>query len=355
MVLQTPKSQANVQTDLPNSRVGKNWKRNLIGILISVLCLGFIAWKINFAELKSALATFQWNYLILGLLSLVFGYTMRIVRWSSMLRAAGAKVLVSACVAPFLGSIAMNNTLPMRVGDVMRALVFPSAIGVGKTTATGSLVMERLVDLMTLLACLMIGLALSPRAHLPEWLAATSVTLALSGGVTLALVFLFSGRLSRLFSSLATRPNADQTSGSGRIYSTLGELLSSFNAMSRLPVLVSLSGLSVFVWMGEAGLFWALLRGFGLDAGPETAIIVMAIATLSTLVPSSPGYVGPFHLAAYAAISMLGGTSGQAASFAIVSHLAVWLPTTLAGAIAILLNPQLFGGVKAKAATLKSL
>jgi uncharacterized protein (TIRG00374 family) len=355
MALQTSKDEAGQLARPSTSPVGKNWKRNLIGILISALCLGFIAWKINLAELKNALSTFQWTYLVWGVLSLAVGYTMRIVRWSTILRAAGAQVSASACVAPFLGSIAMNNTLPMRVGDVMRALVFPSAIGVGKTTATGSLVMERLVDLMTLLACLMIGLALSPKAHLPEWLAATSVTLALTGGITLAMVFLFSGRLSRLFDGLATRPRSDQTSGSGRIYKTLSELLDSFNAMSRLPVLLSLSGLSIFVWMGEAGLFWALLLGFGLDAGPETAVIVMAIATLSTLVPSSPGYVGPFHLAAYAAISMLGGTPGQAASFAIVSHLAVWLPTTLAGAIAILLNPQLFGGVKAKAATLKSL
>jgi hypothetical protein len=68
----------------------------------------------------------------------------------------------------------------------------------------------------------------------------------------------------------------------------------------------------------------------------------MSIATLSTLVPSSPGYVGPFHLAAFTAVSLIGGTAAQAGSFAVLAHLALWLPTTAAGAIAILFRPELF-------------
>ena len=328
----------------------RNWQRNLVGIAISCACLGFIALRIDLNEVRDSISHFQWIYLFWGILSLAGGYAIRIVRWSALLRAAGAHISPFACTAPFLGSIALNNPLPMRGGDDVRALVFPSAIGIGRTTATGSLVMERLVDLMTLLACLAIGLAISLKAQLPEWLATTAVSLAITGGIALTLVFLYSGRLSRWCAELASVYMAREGLGRGHILKILGNLLGSFDAMSRLPVLISLSALSILVWVGEAGLFWALLSGFGLDAGPETAVIVMAIVTLSTLVPSSPGYVGPFHLAAYAAITMLGGTPGQAASFAVVSHLGVWLPTTLAGALAILLNPRLFGGIKAKEA-----
>ena len=72
----------------------------------------------------------------------------------------------------------------------------------------------------------------------------------------------------------------------------------------------------------------------------------MAIATLATLVPSSPGYVGPFHLAAFAGITFLGGTNEQAASFAVLSHLGVWVPTTLAGAVAIASTPDMFRGLR---------
>lgn len=330
----------------PSTRYWKNWKRNAVGVLISVACLGFIVWRIDLEEFINAIASFQWGWLLFGLVSLSFGYVMRIVRWSSLLRAAGAHVPPSRCAAPFLGSIALNNVLPMRLGDVVRALVFPSAIGIGRITATGSLVMERLVDLMTLLACLVIGLAMTAKAQLPEWLVGTAVGLAITGSAVLILFFLFSGWLSRWVGRWAHKAPYPKRE---RMLLALKDLLLGIDAMSRLPVLFSLFVLSMLVWAGEAGLYWGLLWGFGLEVGAGAALVVMAIATLATLVPSSPGYVGPFHLAAFSAVIMLGGTPAQAASFAVLAHLGVWLPTTIAGALAILFNPKLFGRAKAMA------
>lgn len=326
--------------------MGKNWKNNVIGVLISVACLGLIAWRINIDEFLIAIHQFQWDWLLIGLFSLAVGYTLRIIRWWFLLRAAGIGVTPAKCAAPFLGSIALNNILPMRLGDVVRALVFPAAIGVGRIVATGSLVMERLVDLMTLLVCLVLGLQATSGAELPDWLTWTAVSLALGGSVVLALVFFFSGRLSRWVGRPTRRPASAKRA---RLLRALHDLLAGFDAMSRLPVLLTLFVVSILVWAGEAGLFWAVLRGFGFEAGAGAAMVVMAIATLSTLVPSSPGYVGPFHLAAFAAVTILGGTSAQAASFAVLAHLGVWLPTTLAGVLAILFNPQLFGQVKSTA------
>ena len=343
--LMTPASAGN-QSSEASTRRGKNWKGNSVGVLISVACLGIIAWRIDPKELAGAIANFQWRWLLFGLASLTLGYAVRIVRWSVLLCAAGAHVPPAKCAAPFLGSIALNNILPMRLGDVVRALVFPAAIGVGRIIAMGSLVMERLVDLMTLLACLVVGLIVTSSSQLPQWLVSAAMGLAIVGSVVLVLVFLLSGWLSRWVGRWV---HMAPFSRRERMLQGLRDLLEGFDAMSRLPVLLALFVLSIFVWVGEAGLFWSLLRGFGLEATAGAALFVMAIATLSTLVPSSPGYVGPFHLAAFTAVAMLGGTSAQAASFAVLAHLGVWLPTTVAGAVAILLNPQLFGRAKATA------
>jgi uncharacterized protein (TIRG00374 family) len=327
-----------------------SWKRNLAGIAISAACLGYVAWRIDVDDAVRSLAEFRWLFLPVALLSLASGYTMRVLRWYTMLRTSGAQMSRKACIAPLVGSVALNNVLPMRLGDVMRALVFPAAIGVARAAATGSLVMERLFDLMTLLACLAIGVVLSAGTHLSAWTGTVAMVLAAIGGTSLTLVFFFSDRLARWCAGVALRMSSERQARRRRVFAAGRDLLRSFDAMSRLPVLVMLFGYSALVWTGEAGVYWALLAGFGLEAGPATALIVMSIATLSTLVPSAPGYVGPFHLAAFAAISMLGGTQGQAASFAVLSHLALWLPTTLAGAIFILLNPRLFGRVKTEAA-----
>ncbi|CAJ93968.1 Flippase-like domain-containing protein [Cupriavidus necator] len=325
----------------------RDWIKQLVGGAITLVCLFIIARQVDVGEVVKALEHFHWPFLTLGIASLSLGYGLRILRWSLMLRAAGADAKWRNCATPFLGSIALNNVLPLRLGDLIRAFVFPNAMGISKTTAASSLLMERLIDLMTLLGCLAIGLVASQGTRLPGMLAESVVGIAIGGGVILIAGFLFSGRLANLCQKFAQGNAASRPSASfSRALLILASLLRSFEAMSRPRVLLTVVAVSMLVWAGESGLFYFVLRGFGFDANPALAVVVMAIATLSTLVPSSPGYIGPFHLAAFTAVSLLGGTSAQAGSYAVLVHLALWLPTTLAGAVAIWMRPSLFRAIR---------
>jgi uncharacterized protein (TIRG00374 family) len=328
----------------------RGWAKHAVGGAITLLCLFAFFRQINFAELLRALENFQWSYLILGMAALACDYALRICRWSMMLRATGAGTTFRNCSAPFLGSIALNNVLPLRLGDVVRAFVFPSSMGITKTTATSSLIIERLIDLVSLLVCLGIGLFAIRTISIPPALKSTALTLAVAGGASLCLVFLFSGALSRFFSGLAAKAARSGSGKASKGYQVLGGLLHGFNAMSRPKVLLAMLVISLFVWIGESGLFYFVLLGAGMGGSPVVALFVMAVATLSTLVPSSPGYVGSFHLAVFTAISLVGGSLAQAGSYAVIVHLALWLPTTLAGAVAIWAKPHLFRAAKSQAA-----
>lgn len=321
------------------ARRERGWVKHLIGAAVTILCVVVIASKVKLADVLAALSQFQWPYLIAAVAFLAAGYALRILRWSLLLSSAGQPISFGNCAAPFLGSIALNNVLPLRLGDVVRAFVFPVAMGVGKATAASSLVMERLIDLMTLLCCLALGLFAIRTAVVPLMITESALTLALVGGVALATCFLFSGALARL---LGKRAAAAPAGAGSRVLATLAGLFAGFEAMSRPRVLLLTLLISMLVWVGESGLFYFVLLGFGLPATPAMALLVMSIATLSTLVPSSPGYVGPFHLAAFTAISLVGGSAAQAGSFAVLAHLALWLPTSLAGALAILSRPGMF-------------
>jgi uncharacterized protein (TIRG00374 family) len=262
-----------------------------------------------------------------------------------MLRASGAPVTFLRCVAPFLGSITLNNVLPLRLGDVVRALVFPQSMGISRTIATSSLVMERLIDLMTLLVCFAIGIFALQGVAIPPDLAKSALVLAIIGGIVLIAGFVLSGPLGKYFVALSERGQGTVA----KVLGTIGALLTGFNAMSRPRTLLAVFALSMLVWLAEAGMFYFVLLGAGVPASPLVGLLVMSVATLATLVPSSPGYVGPFHLAAFTAVSLVGGTAAQAGSYAIIVHLALWIPTTLAGAVAIWTRPKLFGTAKGAA------
>lgn len=321
---------------------GGRWIRQSLGIAISIGCLVVVFHNVNAHDLMSALEHFDWRYLLIGVASLAFGYSMRIVRWAVMLRAGGGKVSNRSCAAPFLGSIALNNVLPLRAGDVIRALVFPAALGLSRVTATASLLLERLVDLLTLLICLGLGMTLDRAAVMPAWLHEVATMLSIAGSITLLLVIFASPVVARLLRSLSGRMVSGRFARLASGVGVAGDLAERVHEMSRPGTLLVLFLLSLLVWSGELGLYVCLLGGMGLGFGASAGLILMSMATLATLVPSSPGYVGPFHLAAAAAVDMLGGTHAQAASLSILAHLSVWLPTTLAGVAAMLLNRRLF-------------
>lgn len=329
-----------------SKRSRANLARQLVGIVISIVCLVFVFRRVDIAQIKQAVENFHWQYLLLGLVSLAIDYAFRIVRWAVMLRAGGADVSASSCAAPFLGSITLNNVLPFRAGDVIRALVFPAALGVSRVTATASLVFERLIDMLTLLACLAIGVLIGSTATIPGWLRDSVGLLAVVGCTMLFVIAVLGTRVVRLLSYITDRL-AHRSAGLAKIVSTVSDLIGSTAAMSRWGVLLTTTVLSACVWLGETGLHWSILHGLGINVGLAGALMIMAVTTLSTLVPSSPGYVGPFHFAAYSMAMMFGSSASAAASFAVLSHLALWIPTTVAGGIAILLKPSLFQQRKA--------
>ncbi|AWN75767.1 TPA: lysylphosphatidylglycerol synthase transmembrane domain-containing protein [Legionella anisa] len=321
-----------------------HWLRHILGLLLTIICLGVIFKNVDLKGLKTALAQFHWGYLIPAVLSLLVGYSFRVLRWAIMLQSAGSKIKVRTCVAPFFGSFALNNVLPLRLGDAMRAFIFPSAIGVDKITATSSLLIERLIDLMTLLACLLISLLIIKDIKLPSWLVHSIVSLVILGGTTFIFLLLFSAKIAKIIMQSVSKNSGKETL-LRKLLALFAKLLQDITLMSKSSVLLTLFGLSLLAWFFESGLYLFILMGFDLSKGLSLAVLIMAMVTLSTLLPSSPGYIGPFHLAAFTALTMLGDSTEQAASYAVLAHITLWLPITVIGGLVVLFTPELFRAV----------
>jgi len=225
--------------------------------------------------------------------------------------------------------------------------VFPASMGITRTVAPGSLIVERLADIVALVICLAAGLFAIGVVDIPESLKTTTLILALFGSGALVTALYFSGPLAKSLSARTEGLSHAPDKIGERICSVIRGLLRGLDQMLKPALLVAILLFSALVWMAEAGLFYFVLLGAGIDATPLMALLVMAVATLSTLVPSSPGYIGSFHLAVFAAASMVGANAAQAGSYAVIVHLALWLPTTVAGLFAIWMQPEIFRAARA--------
>ncbi|OBX17624.1 hypothetical protein A9995_15365 [Erythrobacter sp. QSSC1-22B] len=303
-----------------------------LGIAVTALFVWLIARNVNGAELMAVLrrANPVWIAAAIGLF--LAGYACRVARWRSMLLRDNPALSWGACVTPFMGSIAANNVLPFRAGDVLRVYGLSGHLEVPKSALLASLLVERLLDLFSLLVVLAICLLLFEPI---EGLAGTVAQLGVYGVFALALVIItlllfprvlewpsvvFLRMMSRILPSFHKRI--------GGFFDHLFETLRHLAQGTRMSVLLLWS---VFVWGFEGLVFWASARAIPDIVEPLVGFLALPVATLATMLPSTPGHIGTFDFFAIKSAEALGNSAGAATAFALLVHLVLWLPATMIG------------------------
>jgi uncharacterized protein (TIRG00374 family) len=307
----------------------------VFGLIVAAAFVALLARRVDWSEVKRVLAGADSRLLLVALLALAADMAARITRWWLMLRTLEPALRLSSCIRPFMSSLALNNTVPLRAGDVFRVFGFRRSLGAPTAHVVGTLVLERLLDLLVLLAilfaCLLGTADAFPRPFLiGAGLAGGAALLALgvltffpgpvTGGLQRLVVRAFGGRK---WAPAASRAVAQLTQSVG--------LLRHAGQATRLL------GLTLVAWLLEGAVFACVMWSLGIDLGWPAAGLSLGAATLATLLPSSPGYVGTFDYFAALGLTAYGATLVAATAFALLVHLVLWLPVTLIG-LALLLS-----------------
>ncbi len=301
-----------------------------VSLLLAALLLYLLARQVSVDEMVGAWRNLSAAALVLGLVVLTMDYALRCLRWRMMLGALGSPVSTRACAGPMLAGFALNNILPLRAGDIARAFSFTSVLHLPADRISGTLIIERLLDLFTLCMFFLLGAGLTPlatghNAFAPVILTATATIAA----VFLTLLWaptaskrLVEQLLERLF---PRRPGFD------RVRLFIQRVFESLIILGRHGTLLRLAAISAVVWLLEAGVFYLILRDLDGPGGFVASLFSMAMGTIGTLLPSTPGYVGTFDYFAAAGMQAYGAGPATAITAALAIHLLLWLPITLAG------------------------
>ncbi|HEX2609435.1 MAG TPA: lysylphosphatidylglycerol synthase transmembrane domain-containing protein [Gemmatimonadales bacterium] len=311
----------------------RGWARAIAGLAVAALFLALLARRVDWAEVRQVLAGARWWPLALGLVALAADMSARIVRWWWMLRAAEPGLPLLSCVRPFLGSLALNNTVPLRAGDVVRVFGFRHALRAPAAHVAGTLVLERMLDLLVLLAILFAG-AIGTSGVFPHGfivLAGFAGTVAVVLLLTLTIfpreiTALLQRLLLRIFSGRKWLPRLSQA---------VAQLTGSVALLRSPPRAIRLIGLSILAWILEGAVFASVVWSLGIAVPWTAPWLSLAAATLATLLPSSPGYVGTFDYFAVLGLSAYGARAADATAFALLTHLMLWIPITVTGLLAL--------------------
>jgi glycosyltransferase 2 family protein len=262
----------------------------------------------------------------MGLVALAIGafgvvYLLQAVRWRQI--AATPTVSVPRFYEMTVTGIAVNNVLPGRIGDFLRARWLGREARMPYGTAFGTVILDRAFDVVVLVGLLIVGIsAVASSAWLWQLAAAGSVLVLGIAGVLL---------FSRVYIGKRERDRHERGLVRRLVRDTVERLAEPFGRR----LIVIWLGLSTLAWSMWAVAAYLVARSLGIELSLTEALFVTAVVNLGSAVPSSPGFVGTYEWLGVAALGLLDVDHESALAFTILTHAAWYVPTTLFGAVAL--------------------
>lgn len=314
----------------------RRWIRPAAGLAVAALFVWLISQRVEWPAVRRILESAAVFPLVLGLVALAADMIVRVIRWWCMLRVFEPELPLASCFRPFLSSLALNNTVPLRAGDLVRAFGFRSSLCSPPARVLGTLVIERVLDMLVLLGLFFGGLLGVAVGAVPRTYVAAGAAVGVTCIVAVLILVLMPDQVGRLMRRvLAHRALAARSWGAKA--ATAGEHFFESLTVLRSPGrAMQLLGLSVLAWTLEGAMFAAVATSLHVGGAPLAPWFALSTGTLATLLPSSPGYVGTFDYFAMLGLTAYGASRAAAAAFALLVHLLLWLPITLVGSLFLL-------------------
>ncbi len=304
-----------------------------VGILVSAGCVWWSMRDVRVAEVWRALQ--QANYLGFAavMASTLLGFWIRAVRWGSLIPGPRPIRPASLFSATMIGFMA-NNVLPLRLGEFIRPWALARRERLSKTTLFATVVVERTIDMVTLLVIFGLSLLVHPISGNTEagrmTQAGASVLVLACAGLTVFVIALErSEKFARTVIERLSSPLPPHMRG--RAGHALEQFVRGLTLFRDLPRVLWVFALSFAMFgvivLGLAAGMWAL----GIEVPWYAGLVMLVITAIGIMVPAAPGYIGTMNLACIAGLAVFGVGKDRAVPFSWFYWAGQWLPVTLLG------------------------
>jgi glycosyltransferase 2 family protein len=263
--------------------VKQYWKLAL-GLLISIVALFFTLRGIHFDEFLSTLAHAQviWLLPAFGALMVVLG--VRTWRWSWLMGGTPFWLTLHAVNIGYM----LNSTLPFRLGEIGRAYVIGERTNVRMTRALSTVVVERLLDLASVVVMFAVFAQFIPLPPVFATAALTGAVVVIGLLLAFALAIWQAARVEIWLYALAQRvPQLHAESLVRRFH----DLVGGFNLIRSPRKLLTALALTAGVWFATLFVAFFTLMAFKQARMDEVGLVVV-LSNLGGALPSAPGGLG---------------------------------------------------------------
>lgn len=294
------------------------------GLAFAVALLSWALHGMSPLAVWHAVKQAQFEWLGLGLITFLASYSVRAWRWGTLLKAhcdpGRFGIRHSAVFIGFAG----NNLLPAHAGEIVRAALLHRLGGVPLGVALGSILAERVLDIVIVLLFLLVPFLPGAPNQASHGILGVPHLGWIASAILLVCAVIFAA---------ACRPHwIEQLAERGSRAIGLGRLVPRFVAYVR-PLLSGLAGLrnprlaivalaeSLCIWALTGFTFWSGMVAFGIaTSGLSGALFVQSVAALGFAIPSSPGSFGPFEAATRLALTLYAIPTDTIVAYTLALH-----------------------------------
>ena len=300
----------------------------ILGLVIAGLALFLTFRNVSFHAIYESIRGLEYRYLPLAVVLFFSSFAVRVYRWHYLCRPVKSippRRLFSPMMIGFMG-----NMLPLRAGEFIRAYLLGKREDIGFSASFATIVVERIFDMASVLVLFAGLLVFNPLVFVPQGGTADPrivaavrsfgfMSFAVCMGLIVFCYFLShqqerTVRLVRFFTRILPR----------RLQHRIDEILRSFT--EGLGVLRDPKGvfavvlLSTVVWAVVIVANYPLYYAYRIESiVPPSSLVTLVVLLCAAVMIPTPGFIGPFQLAATFMLADLYGVDrAEAASFSLV-------------------------------------
>lgn len=195
-------------------------------------------------------------------------------------------------------SAATMNTVPFMGGHALAVSLLTKRGGTGMEVALSVMTLDQLCEGICKVLLLLLAMSVAP---LPDWMR-RAIWVIGAAMLVLLIVLLW----------LARQPAAKN--------GTLARWARHFEILTHPRLWLAGLALSLGTKLAEAAAIYAVQLSLGVDLPPATLALVLGAISVATMISVSPGNLGMYEAAAFAAYTLLGIPAEQAVALALVQH-----------------------------------
>jgi glycosyltransferase 2 family protein len=309
-----------------------------LGMLISAAALYVAFSRVDLAEARESFRQADYIWLLPAIVFSVGTLVARTYRWSALLYPS--EIRFRHLFGILTVGYTVTTVLPFRLGDVVRVFLVGGLHQIRKVRTLSTIIVERVLDVLTVIVILLALLPFVPitgRVRMVMWVGAIGIGAII--GVILLLWFNRDNALHALERGVRWQP----ARLSDFIVRHAESVIQGFSVLNSPRMVAGVIGWTAATWLSGGAMMWVMLIAFDLPHSPAIALFLLAMSALSMVVPSSPGFVGVYHaLMIEALVTIFDAPSGTAASFAVMTHLLLFVPTVILGVGYMLKEPGIW-------------